>query len=602
MDRQPVARLCLFVGLAGSVLMFFGGTLRSQPAPIRQSVEPPIAPAGTMPPEVSPKRLPPQRLPILDPEADVRDEDQRPEARPAGGIIPNPAVVPAQFVTPAPTQTPVPWQQPPAPEGPPPPVVTLLIRGPASSAIGQDVGYRIFVQNRATVAAHDVVVKVPVRPQIKLLKAAPEAKESEQFWTWNFGKLEGGATKEISLSVRPGDGTTTVDLVARVAFEYGQWVQSRLVPTTLSVKKTGPETAVRDEPIIYKIDVFNPSKVSVKNVKLTDAIPADMEYAADAKARTEKSPAGPKREWDLGTVRAGEHRIIEVKVTPRKEGKFLTASQVSGNGAADDARFTTRVEEARLSVQLTPPEKSTAVVGRPCKYIVKVTNDGSVKLSDVKVRLTHPADVKVARAPAGGRYGNDSSATWVIRELAPGTFQTLNIDLKTQTEGRKHVKVEASADRGLTQTAEHEALFEGVANVDWGRIEAKPTVQRGDSYEVSAEVTNKGTSRATGFRLSAELPAGVTFESSPDGKHADGKIFFAPDGAQLPAGKTAKFVFRVRAERAGQATISLVMQADQLPAGTVKHDILTTIVPAAAPPPVKEKDAPKIPVSPIKIG
>src|SRR5262245_11251082 len=61
------------------------------------------------------------------------------------------------------------------PAEPPPPVVALHVRVPACATAGQELCYRICVENLSRAAAHHVLVRNPIPTGAKLVRTKPEA-------------------------------------------------------------------------------------------------------------------------------------------------------------------------------------------------------------------------------------------------------------------------------------------------------------------------------------------------------------------------------------------------------------------------------------------
>ncbi len=90
-----------------------------------------------------------------------------------------------------------------------PPQVTIRIRTAATIIVGQDLEYRLIIDNRSRAPAHHVVVRASAPTFATVGKATPEANETKQNGErhWQLGTLEAGASKEIVFTVKPtGDG------------------------------------------------------------------------------------------------------------------------------------------------------------------------------------------------------------------------------------------------------------------------------------------------------------------------------------------------------------------------------------------------------------
>src|SRR5437660_6918929 len=77
-------------------------------------------------------------------------------------------------------------------EDPPTPAVAIRMRVPASGAVGQDLDYRIIVENTSLAAAHHVLVRNPVPANARFVRASPEPAVRDPELQWRLGTLEPG--------------------------------------------------------------------------------------------------------------------------------------------------------------------------------------------------------------------------------------------------------------------------------------------------------------------------------------------------------------------------------------------------------------------------
>ena len=112
------------------------------------------------------------------------------------------------------------------PKYPPPPVVKIKVRVPACALPGQQIEYRICVENCSTAEAHHVVVKDLIPSNAKFVKADPMPTSKDGELQWQLGTIGGGAVREILLTLQPTN-REDVKNCARVQFEHGQCVVTR---------------------------------------------------------------------------------------------------------------------------------------------------------------------------------------------------------------------------------------------------------------------------------------------------------------------------------------------------------------------------------------
>ncbi len=147
----------------------------------------------------------------------------------------------------------------------------------------------------------------------------PEPGEKTKVLTWQLETMLPATKKEITLVLVPeGSGEVSCS-AARVQFEHGECVSTRLTPSTrplpttppapappsapaLQVRKEGPKQAALYDYLNYKLVVTNAGRAAAKNVILEDTLPEGLEFM-----NSNPSTPGDKNPlvWNLGDLQAG---------------------------------------------------------------------------------------------------------------------------------------------------------------------------------------------------------------------------------------------------------------------------------------------------------
>src|SRR5260370_23550062 len=220
--------------------------------------------------------------------------DQRPQNVPPG-LQPRILTAPV----PLPPSGPEPYH-----EDPPTPVVALRIRVPSTAAAGQDLEYRICIENLSAAPAHHVIVRNPLPANARFVRANPEPSAKEPELIWNLGTLAACACKEIVLVLSP-TGTGDIQDCARVQFEHGQCVTTRIARPSIKVRKTGPSQAVLNGTLTYQLTVTNTGATELTGVGLSDKLPAGLVHASGQRDLT----------CDLGLMAPGQRRAVDYQAT-----------------------------------------------------------------------------------------------------------------------------------------------------------------------------------------------------------------------------------------------------------------------------------------------
>src|SRR5262249_60066210 len=123
---------------------------------------------------------------------------------------------------------------------------------PSSASAGQDLKYVFCVQNISAAPAHQVTVRSPVPTHATLVRAAPEPSSRDPELVWRLGTLQPGQCRRIELVVKP-TGNGDIRTCARVVFEHGQCVTTRIARPALKLRKVGPTQALLYDSLTYQL-------------------------------------------------------------------------------------------------------------------------------------------------------------------------------------------------------------------------------------------------------------------------------------------------------------------------------------------------------------
>ncbi len=333
-------------------------------------------------------------------------------ASPAADPCPPPACIVAPPVE-------MPW-----PADPPTPMVSITVRAPAASPAGQDLEYRIAVDNPTRAAAHHVTVRNPLPAHARFVRATPKPDQMEPELLWRMGTLDGGAHREIVLVLSP-TGSGDVDNCARVQFEHGQCVTTRIGRPQLVIRKTGPTEAALGEPLTFGITVTNNGAAEATNVVLVEKFQQGWQY--------EQEPYDKDRviehSWRLGTLGPGQSRTVEYRATPRETGRLCTAAEATAAGGliSEPARHCVTVGSRLLTLAIEGPR--IAYAKRPVNFFLTLKNEGTLPAASVVVTDPLPEGLEFEQANQGGRQ-TAGRVVWTLGTLPAGQSRVLQLRLR----------------------------------------------------------------------------------------------------------------------------------------------------------------------------
>ena len=471
------------------------------------------------------------------------------------------------------------------PSDPPTPAVSVRVRVPAATSPGKDLEYRIIVENRSAAGANHVEVRSSVPAHSVYVKATPEPVEvptkANVRLLWKFGSLAPGARREIVLVVRP-DGGGDVEACARVVFEHGQCVRTKIARPVVRVRRTGPGRVALHDLVTYRLEVTNSGAAEAADVVLTDLLPAGLDFSTSKPSTSGENPLT----WKLGNLAPGQTRQVEYQVIAQKDGTFEDRASVTvGGKVVQEAVGKVVVGEPGLSILVTGPLRRS--LDLPATYQITVSNPGALPVGNLLVvgDLFHE-DVSRERveflgaSAGGGLAGRD--VRWSLGSLAPGERKTVQFTLRARREGVFVNVVRASADRGLTARGQARTEFVGGEGLSLDVAKNRDPFPVGGEAVLTFRLRNRTPSPARVTELRVTLPGQlrVTRVQGPGTEAADKQsVTFVPP-AVLAAGGEAVYTLTVRGEKTGTGTIRTELSTEALAGGVpTAPEETATVVP-----------------------
>ncbi len=448
---------------------------------------------------------------------------------------------------------------------PPTPVVTIRVRVPASVSAGQDIEYHLLVENASVAPAHHVLVRNPLPSNARFVRATPEPALRDPEIVWRLGTLAPNSKQDITLVLSP-TGADEVKNCARVQFEHGQCVSTKIDKPSLQIEKRGPTQARLNESLSYQIVLINTGSIDISNLQLTDVLAPGLEHASKKE----------RLSWIIGSLPASQSQTVEYQVTATRPGRLCNkAVAAAAGGVHQEMESCVTVTEAKLSVSMAGPK--SRYLNMPAAYQITVTNTGTAPLDNITLYDPLPARTALVRASPGSQVAG-SQVQWLLGALAPGESNTVEIVLKAQDSGRICNQAIAAAERGPTGEAEVCTDFAGLSALSLDLGDSEDPVPVGGLTTYNITVRNEGTTPAANVRIVATVPEQLAFA------RADGPAAHAKEGPKviyqpftLAAGGEARYHIEVKAERPGDVRFKVELTADALTGGPVLQEESTTI-------------------------
>lgn len=485
---------------------------------------------------------------------------------------------------------------------------------PASAAVGGTFSYTVGATNHGPSDAQGVVVTDDL-PSTVTHVSSPGCTFAAPRVTCAFsGAVPAGASRTATITVKVNDGATgNADNTAKVTSTTPDPVAANNSATVavpvgtradLSLTKTaGAPTVLRGQNATFTLGYANAGPSTATGAQIVDTLPAGLTYVSSSPGCT---PSGQSVTCTLGTLASGANgtRTIVARGTALgAQQNTATISSAVTDGATADNTATATVTvlpAADLGIAKTGPANVAA--GADIPYVLTARNDGPDAATAVTIIDTLPAGTTLKSADAGctaaGRtvtcvVGALASGQTVVRNVVAGTTAALGDQAVTNTasidgaEGDPNpandvasasTQIGPAADVSVTQTAPQ-------------------TSPAGGQATFSIVARNGGPSTATGVKVSADLPAGVTVESvtSAQGSCIVVGRKITCDLGTLPNGASADVtvVVGVPTDAAGQSLTSTASVSSDQPDPDGSNAAAGTTVQVVAPPAPEPQPAPE---------
>ncbi|MHC5540913.1 COG1361 S-layer family protein, partial [Singulisphaera rosea] len=148
----------------------------------------------------------------------------------------------------------------------------------------------------------------------------------------------------------------------------------------LMIEVPGPKKVNLNKPALYKIVVKNTGTSDALRVAVRDELPPNLEFVSSQPAEERASES--LLVWRLGTIQAGQERVITLNVKPTKVGDYHHAATVTMMAGA---KARTVVQEPKLRVEQMATT-GNILKGHQVTFKIRVTNPGSGIARGVTVR------------------------------------------------------------------------------------------------------------------------------------------------------------------------------------------------------------------------
>lgn len=381
-------------------------------------------------------------------------------------------------------------------EGVQTPTLTLEKRAPAEVSVGQEATFEITVRNVGDVIARGVVVTDRIPQGTRFVDASPEfSQTSDQALAWQLGDIDPGDRSTITLKLMPTE-EGEIGSVAQLSFQAQASVRTVSTKPGLIIKHSGPEKVLVGENVVFNIVLSNPGTGVATGVVIEEDVPEGLAHLA-----------GNALEYEVGTLRPGEEKPLQLILKADKAGIVKNLLRASGDAGLEASHEST-LEVIAPALQLAIGGPKMRYLEREVTYEIAMANPGTATAYDVELVTTLPRGLKFVSADSKGSYdARNHVVYWSLAELPAQESGSVKLTAVAIESGEQKLRIEGTGKLGVAAEAEHTTTVEGLSELAFSveHKEGPIEVDKETTYEI--RIVNKGNKTATNIQVAAGFPA-----------------------------------------------------------------------------------------------
>ena len=434
---------------------------------------------------------------------------------------------------------------------------------PAEIQVGKPAVFQLKIRNVGPVPAANVEVHDQIPKGTQLISTTPRATETTPGEViWSLGALRPAEETSVELELMPvAEGE--VGSVATVHFAAESSVRTMVTKPVLALEIKAPHEVLLGEDLTMAIKLTNKGSGAATGVTLREVVPEMLQH-----------PAGPELENEVGVLKPGESREFDLTMRAVKAGRVLNTLTAVGEGSLHvDQQVDIEVIAAQLAVKMEGP--SRRYLDRQATYTIGVSNPGTATAKEISLVAHLPAGLKFVEANNAGQYDQQNrTISWLLEELPPNETGSVTLTTVPVETGEQVVRIEGTAERGLTAHEEKTIMVEGVAAIFFEVVDVADPVEVGGETAYEVRVVNQGTKAATNVQVVGLLPE----ELAPVG--ADGPARYTIDGqrilfeplAQLAPKADTTYRIKARGRGPGDVRVRVQVVTDEIRTPITKEE------------------------------
>ncbi len=432
--------------------------------------------------------------------------------------------------------------------------LTIQKLAPPEIQVGKKCTFAIRVHNSSQRTVHNVQVRDEVPLGTQFVGASPRGSVDGTQVTWDLGTLSAGEERIVEMELMPTD-EGELGSVATVTFAAQASAKAKCTRPQLAIRLSSQPRVMVGQQQLVEIEVSNPGSGDATGVVLLESVPQGVSHEA-----------GPALEFEVGTLRPGESRRLELVLTAEQAGHIdnvMTAKADASLTATGNCEFEVIAPELKVTVE--GPQRR--YLERPATYTVNVDNPGTASAKDIQLITQLPKGMQFVSANNMGEYDAAThSVYWSLAELPANERGSVELTALPIEPGEQTLQVATRARQGLEDRTETHVTVEGLVALSFEVTAADGAIEVGGETSYEIRVTNQGSKAASNVQVVAIMPPGLKPMAGQGETRTvvDGnRVQFAPL-AQLAPKAEAKFRVQVQGLRPGDQRTRVQITTDEV--------------------------------------
>lgn len=434
------------------------------------------------------------------------------------------------------------------------PSVTIQKLAPEEIQVGKRCTFAIRVQNTGQRTAQNVKIHDEVPLGTELAGTAPRASVSGSQLVWDIGTLSVGEERTVEVELIPTE-EGELGSVATVTIATQASAKARCTKPELALRLSCKPQVHAGQQHLVQIEVTNPGSGVATGVMLLETVPKGVSHEA-----------GPALEFEVGTLRPGESRRLELVLSAEEAGKIsnvMTARADASLQVQGSCEFEIIAPELQLSVE----GPKVRYLERPATYLVTINNPGTAAAKEVQLITQLPKGLQFVSANNMGEYDSGShSVHWSLAELPANERGTVELVALPVEAGEHTLQIATKARQGLEDRTEAHVTVDGIVALMFEVVDVESPIEIGGETTYEIRVVNQGSKVASNVQVAALMPQGMrAISGQGESRHTiqGERVIFAPLPQLAPK---AESVFRIHAQglRAGDQRVRVQVTSDEV--------------------------------------